>query len=59
MIMKLVVIIFILTVISAFISGDYAPSENIDRQIDSINIETKINQGLFRIRINKLSHPKI
>lgn len=61
--MKLIGIIFILTVITAFISGSNTPYPTnisaIERQIDSFNTETKINQELFRIKINKISNPKI
>lgn len=61
--MKLIGILFVLTAITAFISGSSDPYPNnisdIEHKIDSINIETKINQELFRIKINKISNLKI
>ncbi len=57
--MKTLIIFFIITIASAFISVDSSVSVNdIDRKIDSFRVQTKINQELFRIKINKISKPK-
>lgn len=60
--MKTIFILSILTFVSAFghqasnkkLISPMLESMEVQRQIDYLNTQTKINQELFKIRINKL-----
>lgn len=60
--MKIVMALFCATLLTAFIGYDNAPApkksvHEIQRQIDSFNTETKVNQELFKLKIKQITNP--